>query len=194
MSWRSFKRSARATCSIEPATLAISKRYRTSTQCERLQAAAVAGLSAREVGRSRVAGSVVVLDPGAKPLGRVRELLGLEPGGILVQRLVQMFRSGRRECGRTRCEKAPSACSGGSPRCSHEIQRRSQPSPVSTRFAVDQERIGTSLEGCRSRRAARAESAAGSRSREGRNTPDHLPGPSAPRPRTTNPRDFPRAG
>ena len=45
----------------------------------------------RGVGR-KVIGTVVVFDPGAKPLGCMGQSIRLEPGGVLIEWLVQMFR------------------------------------------------------------------------------------------------------
>ena len=50
----------------------------------------------RGVGR-KVVGTVVVFDPGAKPLGRMGQPIGLEPGGVLIEWLVQVFRSEERD-------------------------------------------------------------------------------------------------
>ena len=46
----------------------------------------------RGVGR-KVIGTVVVFDPGAKPLGCMGQSIRLEPVGVLIEWLVQMFRS-----------------------------------------------------------------------------------------------------
>ena len=87
--------------------------------------------------RARVVRSIVVLDPGAKPLGRVGELIGLEPGGVFVERLVQMLGAAERNVAKLD-RKGSLGLLGGSPRAQHEVERRSQPGAVSSRFAVDQ--------------------------------------------------------
>ena len=88
-SWRSFRRSARVTCSINGGWLLVAWGRRHDRRARTwLQGRGVRGQSP---------GAVFVLDPGTKPLGCVRQSIRLQPGGVLIERLVKVFRPEERD-------------------------------------------------------------------------------------------------
>ena len=90
--------------------------------------------------------------------------MGLEPGGVFIERLVEVLRAAQWDMAELD-GKGTLGLFGWFTAPDHEVECRGEAGPVRSRFAMNQERIGAVLENVDQDRAARAGSAAESRSR-----------------------------